>query len=163
MSFIFINISILFLLFLLLLATIVTNSLIFSLGYIIFFLILIPSLNASQNRTIMKTLYDNISSENKTLRFFTKFEAFSKKYGWLIIIFLFIIRRFFNTGETKTGEHFDFIQQVLGVLSPLMVLVPVLFLTAMKKERVKGFYLEKYIEDYRKESGLTEEEWYGLK
>lgn len=163
MSFIFINISILFVLFLLLLATVVTNSFLFSIAYLLFFAVLIPSLIFSQNRTIMETIYANNSNENKVLDFVVKFEVFSQKYGWIVLIFLFVIKRFFHTSEIRKGESFDLLQQVLGGLSPLLALVPILFLIAMKKELVKGFYLEKYIEDYRREFGATEEEWYGSK
>ena len=87
--------------------------------------------------------------------------TFSKKYGGIVILLLFILRLFLpGEGDIYHNELF----RTLGLLGfPLVMLLGLYFITALGADNFQGYYLQKYLEDYRQLSDYSIEEWYGKK
>ena len=103
-------------------------------------------------------LYHKEPSDNRLMIFLESFVTFSKKYGGIIIVIVMLLRFFIG------DIHQNDIVRTLGLaFSPLLMLVPVYFTSALIMDNFQGYYLKKYLEDYRQLSGYSLEEWYGPK
>ena len=109
----------------------------------------------------LKALYGQQSFKNPLARFLDYFVTFSKKYGGIVILLLFILRLFLpGEGDIYHNELF----RTLGLLGfPLVMLLGLYFITALGADNFQGYYLQKYLEDYRQLSDYSIEEWYGKK
>ncbi|MTC89758.1 hypothetical protein GKS17_01415 [Streptococcus uberis] len=104
------------------------------------------------------SLYHNKSFKNKLNDFLEKFVIFSKKFGG-IVVFCVVIFRFFYTID----YHSDTLRS-LGILGYTILLsFSLYFVISLGADNIKGYYLKKYLEDYRQLSGYSIEEWYGKK
>ncbi|MEY8700178.1 hypothetical protein AALH12_03160 [Streptococcus ferus] len=110
-------------------------------------------------QTTLKTLYGQEKIVNTQSDFMEKFVSFSKKYGGIIIVLIFIIRLLLP-GQVKDN---DFLRTLGMAFSPLMFLIGIYFTLSLATESIQGYYLKKYLEDYRQLSGYSLEEWYGPK
>lgn len=105
----------------------------------------------------LEALYGQKEFQNPLARFLEYFVVFSKKYGGMIILFLFILRYFFPIDV----QHNDFFRIIASLIFPLILLIPIYFLVALGADNFQGYYIKKYMEEYRELSGYTVEEWYG--
>ena len=105
----------------------------------------------------LEALYGQKEFQNPLARFLEYFVVFSKKYGGMIILFLFILPYFFPIAV----QHNDFFRIIASLIFPLILLIPIYFLVALGADNFQGYYIKKYMEEYRELSGYTVEEWYG--
>lgn len=166
LSFYYYNFYIYFLVFLFLLQTIILmiagagitlGSLFSSIIFTIIYLIILIERWSWFKKRNLKSLYENTQQENKLAICMEKFVEFSKKYGGIVILGIMFIRFFFPIQNT------DFFKSIGVVIFPLLPTIGVYFCVALASDNIKGYYLKKYLEDYRQLSGYSIEEWYGKK
>lgn len=109
----------------------------------------------------LQALYGKQSFNNPLARFLDYFVVFSKKYGGLVALLIFIIQFFLPTeGDIY---HNDF-TRTLGLLGyPFVMLLGFYFVVALGADNFQGYYLQKYLEDYRQLTDYSIEDWYGKK
>lgn len=133
--------------------------------YSILFLAIIISRVISISKEIKRILYQSEKNNNRVARFLEQFVVFSRKYGWLVVLILYFLRNYFKytPSETATAGEFDTLQIIGGWLCPLMMILPLYFMFALVEDNFQGYYLKKYLEDYRQLTDYSIEEWYGKK
>ena len=156
------SLSILGYLFFVNLASAITNMNILIYIYLLIFFGFILNRWLSLNSKIWAILYKKGTSKNKILDRYNKFEGFAKKYGFLVIIILFIFRRFFNSDPNSSSDY-TLIQKISVGLSPLIGLIVIAFIFAMIESFMEGYYVKKYCEEYRIKYGYSKKDWYGSK
>ncbi|AND80010.1 hypothetical protein [Streptococcus pantholopis] len=109
----------------------------------------------------LASLYGQQDFNNPLARFLDYFVIFSKKYGGLVVLLLFLLRLFLPGGSDI--YHNDIIRNVVLIFFPLPLALGVYFVVALGADNFQGYYLQKYLEDYREMSGYSIEEWYGPK
>ena len=108
----------------------------------------------------LEALYGQKEFQNPLARFLEYFVVFAKKYGGIVILFLFIIR-FFLAGSKSDIHHNDILRTLGIVFGPVFIIVGIYFVVALGADNFQGYYIKKYMEEYRELSGYTIEEWYG--
>ncbi|HEL1585862.1 TPA: hypothetical protein TXJ16_000359 [Streptococcus suis] len=111
------------------------------------------------SKTSYNSLYGNVDFSNPLERYLELFVAHSKKFGWLVLIPVFLYRIFFSGGENLYRN--DLIRVVSILSFPIIGLVGLYFVIALGASQIKGYYISKYMEDYRILSGYSIEDWYG--
>ncbi|HEM3443324.1 TPA: hypothetical protein U1B40_002003 [Streptococcus suis] len=113
------------------------------------------------SKTSYNNLYGNVDFSNPLERYVELFVAHSRKFGWLVLIPVFLYRIFFSGGENLYRN--DLIRAVSILSFPIIGLVGLYFVIALGASQIKGYYISKYMEDYRILSGYSIEDWYGKK
>ena len=143
-------------------ASAITNTPIVIYIYITIFIFFIVNRYLKMTKKITRVLYDSGENNNKILDYYNKFENFSKKYGFLVVIILFVINKIFGTDKEQSSNR-SIIDQVLIILSPLIGFGIVAFIFAMIESVMEGYYVKKYCEEYRIKYGYSKKDWYGSK
>lgn len=113
------------------------------------------------SKTSYNSLYGNVDFSNPLGRYVELFVAHSRKFGWLVLTPVFLYRIFFSGGENLYRN--DLIRTVSILSFPIIGLVGLYFVIALGASQIKGYYISKYMEDYRILSGYSIEDWYGKK
>ncbi|HEL2402958.1 TPA: hypothetical protein TZS69_001977 [Streptococcus suis] len=113
------------------------------------------------SKTSYNSLYGNVDFSNPLERYVELFVAHSRKFGWLVLTPVFLYRIFFSGGENLYRN--DLIRTVSILSFPIIGLVGLYFVIALGASQIKGYYISKYMEDYRILSGYSIEDWYGKK
>ncbi|HFU4222978.1 TPA: hypothetical protein ACGO80_001851 [Streptococcus suis] len=113
------------------------------------------------SKTSYNSLYGNVDFSNPLERSVELFVAHSRKFGWLVLTPVFLYRIFFSGGENLYRN--DLIRMVSILSFPIIGLVGLYFVIALGASQIKGYYISKYMEDYRILSGYSIEDWYGKK
>ena len=109
----------------------------------------------------LKALYGQQSFNNPLARFLDYFVTFSKKYGGLLVLLIFIIQFFLPSGDDIYRN--DIIRKAVLIFFPLPFILVFYLVVALGADNFQGYYLQKYLEDYRQLSDYSIEEWYGKK
>ncbi|BAM22910.1 hypothetical protein [Streptococcus intermedius] len=129
------------------------SSLFFSSVYI---LILLRCYQWFKTSTL-EALYGQKEFQNPLVRFLEYFVVFAKKYGGIIAFLLILLRWLFP----NNAQHNDFFKIIGSLILPLIFVIPIYFMIALGADNFQGYYIKKYMEEYRELSGYTVEEWYG--
>ena len=129
------------------------SSLFFSSVYI---LILLRCYQWFKTSTL-EALYGQKEFQNPLVRFLEYFVVFAKKYGGIIAFLLILLRWLFP----NNAQHNDFFKIIGSLILPLIFVIPIYFIIALGADNFQGYYIKKYMEEYRELSGYTIEEWYG--
>ena len=129
------------------------SSLFFSSVYI---LILLRCYQWFKTSTL-EALYGQKEFQNPLVRFLEYFVVFAKKYGGIIAFLLILLRWLFP----NNAQHNDFFKIIGSLILPLIFVIPIYFIIALGADNFQGYYIKKYMEEYRELSGYTVEEWYG--
>ncbi|HEM5250066.1 hypothetical protein FH692_04780 [Streptococcus suis] len=113
------------------------------------------------SKTSYNSLYGNVDFSNPLERYVELFVAHSRKFGWLVLTPVFLYRIFFSGGKNLYRN--DLIRTVSILSFPIIGLVGLYFVIALGASQIKGYYISKYMEDYRILSGYSIEDWYGKK
>ncbi len=113
------------------------------------------------SKTSYNSLYGNVDFSNPLERYVELFVAHSRKFGWLVLTPVFLYRIFFSGGENLYRN--DLIRTVSILSFPIIGMVGLYFVIALGASQIKGYYISKYMEDYRILSGYSIEDWYGKK
>ncbi|MCY7151466.1 hypothetical protein MK541_04650 [Streptococcus gallolyticus subsp. gallolyticus] len=144
-------------------ATMVLGKILANILYGLVFLFIFLERYQWFKRDALKALYGQQSFKNPLARFLDYFVTFSKKYGGIVVLLLFIAQ-FFLPGTGKSDiYHNDVIRNVVLMFSPLLFVLGFYFVIALGADNFQGYYLQKYLEDYRQLSDYSIEEWYGKK
>lgn len=103
-------------------------------------------------------LYCNKTTENKLMTFLENLTTFSKRYGSGIILIIILLRTIMSNALTS-----NFMRTIGLLISPVIFFIILYFGLALVVDTLQGYYLQKYLEDYRQLSGCSVEEWYGKK
>ena len=140
----------------------VTGNKIFILLYYLLLLVLMLNSYRKFRQEILDIFGKGTHQENKILQWLDYFVLFSRKYGGVVIIILAIVRLLFPIHRSNTTGLSN-IQVIFGMFSPLLVILFYYLTISLWKNNFQGYYLQKYLEDYRQLSGCSVEEWYGKK
>ncbi|MGT2888284.1 hypothetical protein N1495_00645 [Streptococcus didelphis] len=109
--------------------------------------------------TFKQRITQSLSGEkpyhNSLATLIDKFVIFSKKYGGLVVLILIVFRFFFPIDKSN-----DIVRTVGMFVYMLGALFLIYVTTSLLFDIIKGYYLKKYLEDYRQISGYSIE-WYG--
>ncbi|HEM3469051.1 TPA: hypothetical protein U1B12_002249 [Streptococcus suis] len=111
-------------------------------------------------KEVLNGLYGNQSVSNPLNDVMEKFVVLGRKYGGLII-FPFVLFRLFlpNKGEgIYENDILRSLVMIFGIAGPILLFY---FSVAIVFSCIQGFYINKYMEDYRILSGYSIEDWYG--
>ena len=144
-------------------ASLVLGNILGTVIYVLLFLFIFLERYQWFKRDTLKAPYGQQSFKNPLARFLDYFVTFSKKYGGIVVLLLFIAQFFLpGTGESDI-YHNDVIRNVVLMFSPLLFVLGLYFVIALGADNFQGYYLKKYLEDYRQLSDYSIEEWYGKK
>ena len=104
----------------------------------------------------LEALYGQKEFQNPLARFLEYFTVFAKKYGGIIVLLLIVLRWIF-----PIDRHNDLVRAMGLVFYSFFMLMGVYFIIALGADNFQGYYIKKYMEEYRELSGYTIEEWYG--
>ena len=104
----------------------------------------------------LEALYGQKEFQNPLARFLEYFTVFAKKYGGIIVLLLIVLRWIF-----PINHHNDLVRAMGLVFYSFFMLIGVYFIIALGADNFQGYYIKKYMEEYRELSGYTVEEWYG--
>ena len=104
----------------------------------------------------LEALYGQKEFQNPLARFLEYFTVFAKKYGGIIVLLLIVLRWIF-----PIDRHNDLVRAMGLVFYSFFMLIGVYFIIALGADNFQGYYIKKYMEEYRELSGYTIEEWYG--
>ena len=138
---------------------IVSSDFLLSLAYVVLYVLFIVKRVHQFRQKTFEVLYVRRQHSNPLVNILNQFVSFSQKYAWLIIILLFFLRMFFPS-EYMIRQN-SMLNSVIDLFIPLVGLPFLLFSIALGTDNFQGYYLQKYLEDYRKLSGYSIEEWYG--
>ena len=137
---------------------IVSSDFLLSLAYVALYVLFIVKRVHQFRQKTFEVLYVRRQHSNRLVNILNQFVSFSQKYAWLIIILLFFLRMFFPS-EYMIRQN-SMLNSVIDLFIPLVGLPFLLFSIALGTDNFQGYYLQKYLEDYRKLSGYSAEEWY---
>ena len=133
----------------------ILSGTLYTVAFILYFIRLFQNFQ----KNTFEILYQESTYSNRGADFLDRFVVFAKRYGGLILFLIVILRIFFPNS--------DFIQQN-GILRSIFIAInPILFapflyfLYALSVNNFQGYYLKKYLEDYRQLSDYSIEDWYG--
>ena len=138
---------------------IVSSDFLLSLAYVALYVLFIVKRVHQFRQKTFEVLYVRRQHSNPLVNILNQFVSFSQKYAWLIIILLFFLRMFFPS-EYMIRQN-SMLNSVIDLFIPLVGLPFLLFSIALGTDNFQGYYLQKYLEDYRQLSGYSVEEWYG--
>lgn len=138
---------------------IVSSDFLLALAYVALYVLFIVKRVHQFRQKTFEVLYVRRQHSNPLVNILNQFVSFSQKYAWLIIILLFFLRMFFPS-EYMIRQN-SMLNSVIDLFIPLVGLPFLLFSIALGTDNFQGYYLQKYLEDYRKLSGYSIEEWYG--
>lgn len=138
---------------------IVSSDFLLSLAYVALYVLFIVKRVHQFRQKTFEVLYVRRQHSNPLVNILNQFVFFSQKYAWLIIILLFFLRMFFPS-EYMIRQN-SMLNSVIDLFIPLVGLPFLLFSIALGTDNFQGYYLQKYLEDYRQLSGYSVEEWYG--
>ncbi|QLB52990.1 hypothetical protein FFV08_10540 [Streptococcus sanguinis] len=148
-----------FIVFCLASSDIVSSDFLLSLVYVALYVLFIVKRVHQFRQKTFEVLYVRRQHSNPLVNILNQFVSFSQKYAWLIIILLFFLRMFFPS-EYMIRQN-SLLNSMIDLFIPLLGIPFLLFSIALGTDNFQGYYLQKYLEDYRQLSGYSVEEWYG--
>ena len=140
-------------------AGIVLGNLWSNLIYGIFYLIIFIERYIAIKKHFLDILYGDSGVSNKFMDVLEHFTNMSKRYGGFIILIIVILRFFMTDDIYRNG-----FTRTIGLLGfPFVIGFGFYLVLALIMDSFPGYYLQKYLEDYRELSGYSLEEWYGPK
>ncbi|WP_314481549.1 hypothetical protein [Streptococcus cristatus] len=133
----------------------ILSSALYTIAFILYFVRLFQNFQ----KNTFEILYQESTYSNRGADFLDRFVVFAKKYGGIILSLIVIFRIFFPNS--------DFIQQngtlrsIFIAINPILFVPFLYFLYALSVNNFQGYYLKKYLEDYRQLSDYSIEDWYG--
>ena len=133
----------------------ILSGALYTVAFILYFIRLFQNFQ----KNTLEILYQESTYSNRGADFLDRFVVFAKRYGGLILFLIVIFRIFFPNS--------DFIQQngtlrsIFIAINPILSVPFLYFLYALSVNNFQGYYLKKYLEDYRQLSDYSIEDWYG--
>jgi len=127
--------------------------------YTVAFILYLIRLFQNFQKNTLEILYQESTYSNRGADFLDRFVVFAKRYGGLILFLIVIFRIFFpNSDLIQQNGTF---RSIFVAINPIIFVPFLYFLYVLSVNNFQGYYLKKYLEDYRQLSDYSIEDWYG--
>lgn len=133
----------------------ILSGALYTVAFILYFIRLFQNFQ----KNTLEILYQESTYSNRGADFLDRFVVFAKRYGGLILFLIVIFRIFFpNSDLIQQNAIF---RSIFVAINPIIFVPFLYFLYVLSVNNFQGYYLKKYLEDYRQLSDYSIEEWYG--
>nr|WP_288931474.1 hypothetical protein [uncultured Streptococcus sp.] len=133
----------------------ILSGALYTVAFILYFIRLFQNFQ----KNTLEILYQESTYSNRGADFLDRFVVFAKRYGGLILFLIVIFRIFFpNSDLIQQNGTF---RSIFVAINPIIFVPFLYFLYVLSVNNFQGYYLKKYLEDYRQLSDYSIEEWYG--
>ncbi|WP_148888477.1 hypothetical protein [Streptococcus cristatus] len=133
----------------------ILSGALYTVAFILYFIRLFQNFQ----KNTFEILYQESTYSNRGADFLNRFVVFAKRYGGLILFLIVIFRIFFpNSDLIQQNGTF---RSIFVAINPIIFVPFLYFLYVLSVNNFQGYYLKKYLEDYRQLSDYSIEEWYG--
>lgn len=133
----------------------ILSGALYTVAFILYFIRLFQNFQ----KNTFEILYQESTYSNRGADFLDRFVVFAKRYGGLILFLIVIFRIFFpNSDLIQQNGTF---RSIFVAINPIIFVPFLYFLYVLSVNNFQGYYLKKYLEDYRQLSDYSIEEWYG--
>ena len=133
----------------------ILSGALYTVAFILYFIRLFQNFQ----KNTLEILYQESTSSNRGADFLDRFVVFAKKYGGLILFLIVIFRIFFPNSDLI--QQNGIFRSIFVAINPIIFVPFLYFLYVLSVNNFQGYYLKKYLEDYRQLSDYSIEEWYG--
>ena len=133
----------------------ILSGTLYTVAFILYFIRLFQNFQ----KNTLEILYQESTYSNRGADFLDRFVVFAKRYGGLILFLIVIFRIFFPNSDTiqQNGTF----RSIFVAINPIIFVPFLYFLYVLSVNNFQGYYLKKYLEDYRQLSDYSIEDWYG--
>ena len=133
----------------------ILSGTLYTVAFILYFIRLFQNFQ----KNTLEILYQESTYSNRGADFLDRFVVFAKRYGGLILFLIVIFRIFFpNSDLIQQNGTF---RSIFVAINPIIFVPFLYFLYVLSVNNFQGYYLKKYLEDYRQLSDYSIEDWYG--
>lgn len=133
----------------------ILSGALYTVAFILYFIRLFQNFQ----KNTFEILYQKSTYSNRGADFLDRFVVFAKRYGGLILFLIVIFRIFFpNSDLIQQNGTF---RSIFVAINPIIFVPFLYFLYVLSVNNFQGYYLKKYLEDYRQLSDYSIEDWYG--
>ena len=133
----------------------ILSGALYTVAFILYFIRLFQNFQ----KNTLEILYQESTYSNRGADFLDRFVVFAKRYGGLILFLIVIFRIFFpNSDLIQQNGTF---RSIFVAINPIIFVPFLYFLYVLSVNNFQGYYLKKYLEDYRQLSDYSIEDWYG--
>ena len=133
----------------------ILSGALYTVAFILYFIRLFQNFQ----KNTLEILYQESTYSNRGADFLDRFVVFAKRYGGLILFLIVIFRIFFpNSDLIQQNGTF---RSIFVAINPIIFVSFLYFLYVLSVNNFQGYYLKKYLEDYRQLSDYSIEDWYG--
>lgn len=133
----------------------ILSGALYTVAFILYFIRLFQNFQ----KNTLEILYQESTYSNRGADFLDRFVVFAKRYGGLILFLIVIFRIFFSNSDLiqQNGTF----RSIFVAINPIIFVPFLYFLYVLSVNNFQGYYLKKYLEDYRQLSDYSIEDWYG--
>ena len=133
----------------------ILSGALYTVAFILYFIRLFQNFQ----KNTLEILYQESTYSNRGADFLDRFVVFAKRYGGLILFLIVIFRIFFPNSDLI--QQNGTLHSIFIAINPILFVPFLYFLYVLSVNNSQGYYLKKYLEDYRQLSDYSIEEWYG--
>ena len=133
----------------------ILSGTLYTVAFILYFIRLFQNFQ----KNTFEILYQESTYSNRGADFLDRFVVFAKRYGGLILFLIVIFRIFFPNSDLI--QQNDTFRSIFVAINPIIFVPFLYFQYVLSVNNFQGYYLKKYLEDYRQLSDYSIEDWYG--
>lgn len=133
----------------------ILSGALYTVAFILYFIRLFQNFQ----KNTLEILYQESTYSNRGADFLDRFVVFAKRYGGLILFLIVIFRIFFPNSDLI--QQNGIFRSIFVAINPIIFVPFLYFLYVLSVNNFQGYYLKKYLEDYRQLSDYSIEDWYG--
>lgn len=133
----------------------ILSGALYTVAFILYFIRLFQNFQ----KNTLEILYQESTYSNRGADFLDRFVVFAKKYGGLILFLIVIFRIFFPNSDLI--QQNGIFRSIFVAINPIIFVPFLYFLYVLSVNNFQGYYLKRYLEDYRQLSDYSIEDWYG--
>ena len=133
----------------------ILSGALYTVAFILYFIRLFQNFQ----KNTLEILYQESTYSNRGADFLDRFVVFAKKYGGLILFLIVIFRIFFPNSDLI--QQNGIFRSIFVAINPIIFVPFLYFQYVLSVNNFQGYYLKKYLEDYRQLSDYSIEDWYG--
>lgn len=133
----------------------ILSGALYTVAFILYFIRLFQNFQ----KNTLEILYQESTYSNRGADFLDRFVVFAKRYGGLILFLIVIFRICFPNSDLI--QQNDTFRSIFVAINPIIFVPFLYFQYVLSVNNFQGYYLKKYLEDYRQLSDYSIEDWYG--
>lgn len=133
----------------------ILSGALYTVAFILYFIRLFQNFQ----KNTLEILYQESTYSNRGADFLDRFVVFAKRYGGLILFLIVIFRICFPNSDLI--QQNDTFRSIFVAINPIIFVPFLYFQYVLSVNNFQGYYLKKYLEDYRQLSDYSVEDWYG--